>query len=190
MNAPLTVFNDFALQAFVRLYSNVKTGARSYKTAVMVLYSLLGKKSAHVLLADDDAEDRELFQDVMQDIMPNVKITMAENGKKLIDLLKDGTVPDIIFLDLNMPLKNGHECLTEIRNNTTWSTIPVIIYSTSRNPIDIDATFKSGANFYFPKPDSFKEFKSIMKKLLEFDVDDFVKGTLRDHYVLDTNRKW
>lgn len=190
MHAPINIFNDFALRSFVRLYSNVKTGARSYRTAVMILYSLLGKKSAHVLLADDDAEDRELFQELMHEIMPNVKISMAVNGKNLIDMLNDGTAPDIIFLDLNMPLKNGHECLNEIRNNTAWSAIPVIIYSTSRNPNDIEATFKSGANFYFPKPDSFRDFKTIMKRLLDFDVTEFVQQTQRERFVLDTNRKW
>lgn len=190
MNAQLTVFNDFVLRSFVRFYSNVKSGARSFKPAVMILYSLVGKRSAHVLLADDDAEDRELFQELMLEIMPNVKITMAENGKKLIDILNSGTAPDIIFLDLNMPLKNGHECLNEIRNNSTWNGIPVIIYSTSRNPNDIEATFKSGANFYFPKPDSFKDFKTIMKKLLEFDVTEFMQQTRREKYVLDTNIRW
>jgi CheY-like chemotaxis protein len=178
-------FSDQMLHAFSRVYYSIKKGTPSYRKAILILSSLLGKKSVNIILADDDVEDRELFLEVMEEIMPHVNITVAENGQHLMDLLAVSSLPDVIFLDLNMPLKSGHECLQEIRNNQSLSTIPVIIYSTSRSPKDIDATYDRGANFYFPKPDSFRDFKVVMKKVLALELDEFVKPRHKEHFVLN-----
>jgi|GEM_PF-151983 len=177
-------FSNQMLNAFSRVYYSIKKGSPSYRSAIIILASLIGKKSVNIILADDDVEDRELFLEVMEEIMPHVKITMAENGQHLMDLLKINHSPDVIFLDLNMPLKSGHECLREIRNTQSLSTIPVIIYSTSRSPEDIDATYNTGANFYFPKPDSFRDFKTVMKKVLSLDLHEVLQPRQREHFIL------
>ena len=136
-----------------------------------MLVTLLSKKSTNILLADDDEGSREIFIEAIADIAPHIKVNIAVNGQKLMDILssKQEALPDIIFLDLNMPLKTGHECLQEIRNNARLKNIPVIIYSTSSNDEHIKETFDGGANFYLIKPDSFSDLKLIARNLLSFD---------------------
>ncbi|HLP21981.1 MAG TPA: response regulator [Chitinophagales bacterium] len=136
-----------------------------------------------VMLADDDAEDREIFLDVMQEVMPDAKVFTAENGEDLMSKLKDrsNNLPELIFLDLNMPLKNGHECLLEIRNSKELQHIPVIIYSTSVNNEYIEETFKRGANFYFPKPSSFRNLRIVMSKIFKLDKNAFMNPKKEDY---------
>ncbi|HLP51663.1 MAG TPA: response regulator [Chitinophagales bacterium] len=150
-----------------------------------ILTTLLPDKAKRVMLADDDAEDREIFLDVMQEVMPFAQVFTAENGEDLMAKLNDEQyeLPELIFLDLNMPLKNGHECLQEIRKSERFRDIPVIIYSTSVNNEYIDETFKKGANFYFPKPSSFKNLRIVMNRIFELDTNAF-KNPKKENYVL------
>ena len=175
------------LLAFSRVYFTIKRKSSSARAALLILSSLIGKKSIHIFLADDDPEDREIFLEVISEVVPHVKVTVAKNGKELMNMLiQKEELPDIIFLDLNMPLKNGQECLVEIRNNEKLKAIPVIIYSTSRSREHIDDTFMKGANFYFPKPDSFKDLKTMIAKIFSFDWSEFMKPR-KDKFILSIN---
>lgn len=138
---------------------------------ILILLSLLSKKSLNVLLADDDADDRELFTMAIEEIAPNIKVTTSRNGLELMNTLNDESVPlpDILFLDLNMPFKNGQECLHEIRKNKRLKSLPVIIYSTSSDREYVDQTYNNGANYYLTKPDSFLDLKLIASKLFALD---------------------
>ena len=125
------------------------------------------KRSFSIIVADDDSDDRELFEEAATFADPGISITLAHDGEELMDqLLNRSLLPDMIFLDLNMPRKNGKECLTEIRAIDRLHGIPVIIYSTSLNPSDIEETFNQGARHFFRKPNSFEELKQILFKLL------------------------
>lgn len=137
------------------------------------------------MLADDDAEDREIFMDVMHEVMPQATVLTTENGEELMSQLNTAgnQLPDLIFLDLNMPLKNGHECLQEIRRNEALQNIPVIIYSTSVNNEYIEETFKKGANFYFPKPSSFRNLRLVMSRIFALNKQEFM-NTEKEKYVL------
>jgi CheY-like chemotaxis protein len=119
----------------------------------------------HILLADDDADDVEMFQSAVDEICPDIKITVAPDGVKLISLLNKISTADAIFLDLNMPRKTGKECLIEIRKENKYNGVPIVILSTSGNKADIDYCLGNGANYYFVKPKSFKELKIIVQKL-------------------------
>jgi CheY-like chemotaxis protein len=165
---------SFALDfmgAFSRLYFKVNETKKRLKCNLILLVSLLTNKSTHILLADDDAGSREIFIEAIGQIAPHIKISVAVNGQKLMNALlsQAEALPDIIFLDLNMPLKNGKECLLEIRNNNRLRDIPVIIYSTSSHDDHIEETFVGGANFYMIKPDSFYDLKLIAKNILSLD---------------------
>ena len=159
------------IYALSRLYFKVKDGKSRLSTGIILLVSLLNKKSPKILLADDDPGSREIFIEAMQQIAPHIKVSTAVNGQKLMNVLLGQTdeLPDIIFLDLNMPLKNGKECLIEIRNNSKLRDIPIIIYSTSSHDDHIEETFVGGANFYMIKPDSFSDLKVITKNVLSLD---------------------
>src|SRR6187402_3499713 len=89
----------------------------------------------NIILTDDDADDCSLFSEALREIYADISLTIINDGVSLMKKL-DHTVPpppEVIFLDLNMPLKNGLECLQEIRNTPKLSDIPVVIYSTSSN---------------------------------------------------------
>ncbi len=119
-----------------------------------------------ILLADDDEADRLLFKEAFEEIKINTKVLTVNNGAELMEYLhRAGTVlPEIIFLDLNMPRKNGFECLKEIRANKSFNEISICIYSTSAAERDIEATFIAGANVYISKPNDFNVLKQVLEK--------------------------
>jgi len=107
-----------------------------------------------ILLADDDADDREFFRQAVQQSGVGAELTAVADGWQLLDVLsggKDTVMPDVIFLDLNMPGMNGKACLREIRNQSKFSAMPVIVLSTSTWLKDIEDTYRGGANMYISK---------------------------------------
>jgi CheY-like chemotaxis protein len=119
-----------------------------------------------ILLADDDESDRLLFTDAFSELKINTIVDTTNNGMELMAYLtkKNALLPDLIFLDLNMPLKNGLECLKEIRTNEKLKDIFIVIYSTSESEKEIDETFNNGANVYITKPNKFDKLKLALEK--------------------------
>lgn len=126
----------------------------------------------HLWLADDDPDDQELFDDAIKQILPLVVLTTIINGEELMDLFHSGKIPDILFLDLNMPCKDGLNCLKEIRANRKLSRLPVIVYSSSFQPNHIDYSYGYGANLYFTKPSSFFELIAGLSNIFKMDWSD------------------
>ncbi len=125
-----------------------------------------------ILLADDDADDRDFFKEAITEANIEADITMMSDGEQLSEYLsatKDQSLPDVIFLDINMPKKNGKECLKEIRSNTEFNHIPVIMFSTSSHKKDIEETFNNGADFYIIKSSFFDNEVFILKQLFSED---------------------
>jgi CheY-like chemotaxis protein len=126
-----------------------------------------------VFLADDDLDDRLLFEDALKDVSIDSTLTMAKNGQQLMEILHDKVppAPDVIFLDLNMPRKNGLECLEEIKQTEKLRDIPIVIFSTSMQENAIMDTYKRGANFYICKPGNFFLLKGVISKVLSINWD-------------------
>ena len=121
----------------------------------------------NLYLADDDKEDRELFVEALDEINIATKITQFDNGVDLMDNLFSSTdLPDAVFLDLHMPLMNGFECLTDIRNFYRFDGIKVIVYSTSYLQREVNQLQADGANQYIQKPSSFDDLKIMLNKSL------------------------
>src|SRR3954466_2420259 len=104
-----------------------------------------------LVIADDDRDDLQLFEDAVLETCPDMKLTVATDGAKLISLLHVIPKPDIILLDLNMPRKSGKECLKEIRAKDVFDDVPIVILSTSNEETDINYCLQNGANHYFVK---------------------------------------
>jgi CheY-like chemotaxis protein len=122
-----------------------------------------------VLVADDDEDDRLLFEEAVEKIHPVIKVQSVENGYELLAAMREGNLPEIIFLDLNMPGKNGRDCLKEIRQHNKWNKVPIVIYSTSSSQKDISETFRDGANLYLIKPNSFPDLIKMIKATFHID---------------------
>jgi CheY-like chemotaxis protein len=118
----------------------------------------------YIVIADDDPDDRDLFADAAADTGARVK--SVSNGAELMAALAGGEMPNMVFLDLNMPEKSGKECLSEIRADARFESLPVIIYSTSSSRRDIDDTLALGASLYWVKPNSFGRLKSVLRELV------------------------
>ncbi|MUH37748.1 response regulator [Zobellia amurskyensis] len=120
--------------------------------------------------ADDDEDDRMFFAEAVQDIYPEVEMKLFSNGKLLLNhilsALTTGIIPKIIFLDLNMPVMNGFECLVQLKKNDLLNKIPVIIYSTSSFEEDRRKTLDMGALYFLTKETSLDKMHSQLKEVI------------------------
>jgi len=121
--------------------------------------------------ADDDEDDRMFFAEAMQEIFPDINMKLFHNGEVLITYILStitaGIVPKLIFLDLNMPIMNGFECLSVLKNNTLLSKIPVVIYSTSSSETDRKKILEMGAVRFITKEISFKKMLVQLKTTMD-----------------------
>lgn len=131
-------------------------------------------KLAHILLVEDNEGDILLTLDAFEESKLETKVSVARNGQEALDFLnKKGQFakaqrPDIILLDINIPIFNGLEVLQEIKQDEILKKIPVIMLTTSSNPTDIDNAYKNYCNSYIKKPLEIEEFMKAILKIEEF----------------------
>lgn len=142
-------------------------------------------KPLKIILTDDDVDDRLFFEEAIEDIGMNTVLTSYNHGQELMDYLHqdDAELPDLIFLDLNMPIKNGMECLIDIRKTPKLKHIIVAIYSTSSSEADVEETFVNGANIYINKPNSFTKLKNAIGKVLKMNWQYQTSNLNRDNFL-------
>ena len=117
-----------------------------------------------ILLIDDDKDDQDFFREALSQINTAVVLDTADNGIKGLELLSASVqLPDLVFLDVNMPVMNGRETLTLIRANRKFDNIRVIMYSTSNSAADID-WFKAFVVKYVVKPNSFDALVDLIER--------------------------
>jgi CheY-like chemotaxis protein len=120
-----------------------------------------------VLLVDDDATDRELFVDAINLVGKKFTVSEAANGEEAIEYLTSTAVlPDLIILDLNMPVKDGRMTLRELKQHDLFRRIPVCIMSTSSAHFDVLNAYEDRANLFLVKPHDFKELIEMLSSLL------------------------
>ncbi len=140
----------------------------------------------HIWLADDDEDDRTFFQDALKEINVATELSFSNDGVELMNVLNHTVEapppPHVIFLDLNMPRKNGFECLKEIRSKPKLKAIPIVIFSTTANDADITKSYHYGANFYLCKPRTFPHLKMALEKVLKDDLWKYQTQTPRENF--------
>lgn len=119
----------------------------------------------NILLADDDTDDCNFFKDALKELPQATKLTAVHDGEQLMSYLLANleNLPNVLFLDLNMPRKNGMECLSEIKHNELLNKLPVVIFSTSNSQDRISILFKIGAHVYIHKPNDFAKLKQVIQ---------------------------
>lgn len=130
-------------------------------------------KKYTILCVDDDSDDLQLLHETLKGAQENFDVMEAHNGRQALELLKksknNGTPPCLIILDINMPVLNGKETLSIIKNDEVLRNIPVVVFTTSGSEAD-----KRFCNFYgvemITKPPTFQNFKTVVEKLLRFCV--------------------
>jgi CheY-like chemotaxis protein len=121
-----------------------------------------------VVFAEDDEDDRILFKDVVEEMDADITVQIVHDGKQLLELLNQ-FLPDILFLDLEMPYKNGLQCLLEIRARPSLSQMPIVVFSSTTRPSNIQTACEMGAHLFLIKSSVFSEYKESLKKILKLD---------------------
>ena len=121
-----------------------------------------------VYLIDDDEDEFLLFQQAIAELNINIEIRYINSCAEMLDLLDKGDIPDLLFLDLNMPVISGRECVKKIREKLK-DKLSIVIYSTSRYKPDVDGTHQDGANLYVVKPNSFEGLMQTLKGVFAID---------------------
>ena len=119
----------------------------------------------YIVLAEDDFDDLLLFKMALEEVSWDIELEIAENGAKLLHFLEEILVPELIVLDLNMPLKSGKERLTEIRLQKRYNKVPIIMLSISYHDNDICYCLTHSANKYLTKSPSFLELKQTIESI-------------------------
>ena len=120
----------------------------------------------HIILADDDVDDALLLQEAIRHHSPHVKISTFEHGKDLIEYIHKEDVPDVLVIDLNMPKMNGKDLIVALRCIEKVKHVPIAVFSTSNNRVEVESCFKLGANYYIVKPSTFSEMIQFGKQIV------------------------
>ena len=119
-----------------------------------------------IMIADNDEDVVVFLKEAITKIIDEYELFTAGDGVECLSFLKRNRPPDLIFLNLNMPLRSGVECLQIIRRNYLSESTSIIIYSELHNMRDIDKCYKSGADFYMVKPDTVCEAVNMIEGIL------------------------
>lgn len=126
----------------------------------------------NIYLADDDSDDIELFQEALLDVCNYCSLTSSRNGLELLNMLEaqQTALPEMLFIDVNMPLVNGLECLQKIKSEDRLKNIPVVVLTTSATVATIERAYKLGANLFVEKPSDYNKLKEMIQDVVRRDL--------------------
>ncbi len=146
----------------------------------------MNTKKLNILLADDDMDDCGFFKDALEALPITTQLSTVHDGDELMNYLIEHAdhLPHVLFLDINMPRKNGFECLSEIKHNENLKDLPVVMFSTSGSQEKISILFKTGADVYIRKPGNFAQLVQVIHHALPMAAENiFSNGKLK--YILN-----
>ncbi|MFI5218472.1 MAG: response regulator [Bacteroidia bacterium] len=123
-------------------------------------------KYQRILLIDDDNDDQEFFKQALSEINAELVCTVAENGIDGLKKIKIPPPPDLMFLDINMPLMDGFQYLQAVKREHDYKNIPVVMFTTSGSFNDREKAKQLGAARYIIKPNSFQNLKKVLTEVL------------------------
>jgi len=143
-------------------------------------------KHMMVLLADDDLDDCIFFKEALTELQLSTHLTAVHDGEQLMQLLANETfkLPHVLFLDINMPRKNGFECLAEIKLSEKLQQLPVIMFSTSFEQEVVNLLYKNGAQYFIRKPSEISQFKKIIHHTLGLIAPENISRPARENFVI------
>jgi DNA-binding response OmpR family regulator len=136
-----------------------------------------------VLLAEDDHDDVEFFQSAIRDTTIPVELRHAKDGEELFLELKRA-VPNLLFLDIQMPCKDGISCILEIRKNRKYDRLPVVMFSSLSHKSYVDKTYRYGANYYVVKPTSVAALTQRLQYLLSVEWEKQLYYPPKEEFLL------
>ena len=130
--------------------------------------SKLNNTTINILLADDDMDDCQFFREALAELPLATSLTVFNDSQQFMHHLQalSANLPHALFLDLNMPRKNGFECLAELKEHSLLKQIPVIIFSTSYDEQKANLLYDVGAHYYISKPADYEDLKKVIHSAL------------------------
>ncbi len=146
-------------------------------------------RKLNIILAEDDYDDRLLFVEAIDQLPVSVELITFNNGDELMQWLKNdkNKLPDALFLDLNMPRKNGFAALGEIKRDSLLQDLPVVIFSTATKDEMIKQVFNDAAHYYIRKPADFWQLKKLIYKSLKLIADKEMDLPGKESFMLTTD---
>jgi len=143
-------------------------------------------KQLNILLADDDTDDCIFFKEALDELQLSTHLSIVNDGEQLMQLLINETneFPDVLFPDLNMPRKNGFECLSEIKLSKKLNHLPVIIFSNSCEQEAVSQLYHNGAQYFIRKPSEFSQFKKIIQQTLALIEQENISQPTSENFVI------
>jgi CheY-like chemotaxis protein len=121
----------------------------------------------HIVITDDDPDERLIFCEIAQDVDKNIQVTALPDCESLFRFLNRNNAPNVIFLDLNMPIMSGQGCLKQLKEHVDWQKIPVVVYSTVSRQEIIDDCYSRGAALYVTKPNDANTLKALIMSVIK-----------------------
>ena len=145
------------------------------------------KQNLSIILVDDDSDESYLFNEALEHSGLSIQLSNAHNGNQLYEYLEKNTLPDLVFLDINMPHKDGMETLKEIRNNPLYKQLRVVIYSTSKMRDMVKACYNAGADLFVVKPEDFDGMVKVVHKVCTKDWISFTRPAINDGFIITSD---
>lgn len=129
------------------------------------------KPIRNILLVDDDLDDSYIFEVALREVSSTITLTRENSCEQILKALED-CYPDLVFLDINLPKVDGFECLKLIHENAAYCNIPIVMYSSSQSPKEIEFAYEFGASLFFTKPCKFADLVDGLRNIILMDWSD------------------
>jgi response regulator RpfG family c-di-GMP phosphodiesterase len=138
-----------------------------------------------VLIADDDVDDFEVLRLAIHEVGEGVNVSRAENGEILLRLIEEH-IPDLLFLDIHMPCRDGKSCIREIRSKNKFDHLPVIVYTGNQDSNLINFFYRYRANYFVYKPASYDELVDVVRKIFATRKETMLEFTAQHEFVMNS----
>ncbi len=142
------------------------------------------EEELHVLMAEGDKDDFDILADAIEKVPVKVILTRAENGDVLMKLIHD-KIPDLLFLDIILPYRDGRDCIREIRSDKKFDNLPIIVYTSIKDLDTIEFCYRWGTNLFVHKPQTYSEIADIVRKIFSVNWKKMQYYPSRNEFVLN-----
>ena len=142
------------------------------------------EEELHVLMAEGDKDDFDILADAIEKVPVKVILTRAENGDVLMKLIHD-KIPDLLFLDIILPYRDGRDCIREIRSDKKFDNLPIIVYTSIKDLDTIEFCYRWGTNLFVHKPQTYSEIADIIRKIFSVNWKKMQYYPSRNEFVLN-----
>ncbi|WP_415325790.1 response regulator [Chryseobacterium sp. MMS23-Vi53] len=146
----------------------------------------MNREYLNVILVDNDEGNQIFFKNIFKDLKIGIKVQVFCNGENLMEYLKseEAIVPEILFIDFDIPKKNSLECLHEIKANAKFDQMITTIYSDRLSEAEIEDVFVKGANIFMKKPDNYTELKKVISEVVTVNWQYQTSGLNKNNFIM------